>query len=242
MRLLIMSDIHGNYRALKAVLLKASSRYDIQGALLLGDIIDYGMNSNEVIELAGRLSWPVLINLQGNHENAIVNDSYERFSSQRGRVSAEYTGSILKQESWNYIREAMNEKGWQAFACGGKSCLAVHGSLEDVFWGTIRPDSELQAYQEYDYVFSGHSHEPHFFEKYYRVEDPLRRNRKKVIFINPGSVGQPRNLNPCAQFALLDTDTEEVILAKADYDIAGEQRDFNGETDIFYRDRLEMGI
>ncbi len=65
---------------------------------------------------------------------------------------------------------------------------------------------------------------------------------KKTIFINPGSIGQPRNLNPMAQAAVLDFETEELHFFKAGYNITEEQKDFADSVDIFYKERLWYGI
>ena len=73
-------------------------------------------------------------------------------------------------------------------------------------------------------------------------KDGVRRNRKKTIFINPGSVGQPRNLNAMAQCAVVDMESEEVVMVKCRYDIGREQEAFPAEIDVFYKDRLEYGI
>ena len=260
MKLLILSDIHGNHAALQAVLARAAQTADIEACILLGDMIDYGMHSNEVIQIARNLPYPVLCNIRGNHEEAIIQDVYDR--------------SILNQDSWYYICHEMEPLGMKKFGCGGKRCLAVHGSLEDMYWKSVKPEnicleggeperfawrhtgtgvvkpgsgasdsvkSELK-YGDYDYVFSGHSHLPHFVEKYMACEDARRRNKKKVIFINPGSVGQPRNLNNMAQFAVLDTETEQVIFEKVRYHIQAEQSAYHGQVDEFYRERLEWGI
>lgn len=240
MNVLIMSDIHGNMEALEKVLEKVK-HYDIQGCILLGDLIDYGMHSNEVVEYIHKLSYPILCNIWGNHEHAIVNESYERFSSDRGRESAGHTRQSLSDSTWSYLT-GMESVGRKEFICAGKKCLAVHGSEEDIYWGSIQPGQELSEYHQYDYVFSGHSHHPHFFEKYYEAEDIKRRNKKKTIFINPGSVGQPRNLNPMAQAVLLNTETEEISFVKAVYDIKKEQDAFTEQVDSFYRERLEYGV
>lgn len=242
MNILIMSDIHGNLQALQAVLSKVSKNYDIQACMLLGDLIDYGMHSNEVIGIIRNLPYPVLCSLRGNHEQAILCDEYDRFSSERGKESARYTRSILSKSSMEYLQKEMAASGKQEVHCDGRRFLAVHGSLKDEYWVSIQPGKEVEAYGAYDYVLSGHSHYPHFMEAYYKAEDSRRRNKKKVIFINPGSVGQPRNLNPMAQFAVLDTAAEAVILDKAAYDIAAEQAAYNGQVDEFYKERLEMGV
>ena len=242
MKILIMSDIHGNEQALKAVLDKVETEYKVDGCFLLGDIIDYGMHSNEVISMLYQLSFPVFCNICGNHEDAVLHDNYERFSSKRGEESARYTKSVLNPDSWDYIHNEMKECGFYEFECDGKMCLAVHGSLEDKYWKSIKPEEALQEYREYDYVFSGHSHQPHFIEKYYEAEDAERRNKKKVVFINPGSVGQPRNHNPQAKFVILNMDTEQVFFDKVSYNIKKEQEAYCGQVDEFYCERLKWGI
>ena len=68
------------------------------------------------------------------------------------------------------------------------------------------------------------------------------RNKKAVLFINPGSVGQPRNQNPCAQYAVLSLPSRSVELRSVEYDIEYEQSLFVPEVDAFYRDRLGKGI
>ena len=199
------------------------------------------MHSNEVVEYIQRLNYPVFCNIWGNHEQAIANESYERFFLDRGRESAKNTRKNLSDNTLGYL-SGMESAGRKEFMCDGKRCLAVHGSEDDIYWGSIKPEQELSEYSQSDYVFSGHSHHPHFFEKYYDAEDGKRRNKKKTIFINPGSVGQPRNLNPMAQAILLNIETEEVFFLKALYDIKKEQDAFNGQVDSFYRERLEYGV
>ena len=243
MKLLILSDVHGNLHALCAVLAKAEASHpDINACILLGDLIDYGMHSNEVIRMVSALPYPILCNLCGNHESAIAGDEYARFSSERGRDSAKYTRLSLTQQSWDYIHREMNPDGFQEFEFEGKKCLAVHGSLEDVYWKIIDLQASWTEYQAYDYVFSGHSHLPHLIEKYFQCQDVKRRNQKKVTFINPGSVGQPRNLNPMAQFVVLGMQEESVIFEKANYDISAEQAAYHGQVDEFYCERLKWGI
>ena len=156
-------------------------------------------------------------------------------------MSAANTRQSLDENAWQYLSD-MEQSGEKEFLCGGKRWLAIHGSREDVYWKSSTPEQELSEYSSYDFVFSGHSHRPHFFEKYYNAEDPKRRNKKKTIFINPGSVGQPRNLNPMAQAVILNMETEEVSFLKVSYDIRKEQSAFHEQIDSFYRERLEYGV
>ncbi len=242
MKIFILSDIHANKAAFQAVLDKVAQDSEIKVGILLGDLIDYGMHTNEVIQMAKSLPYEIICNIRGNHEDAIIRNEYHRFSSKRGMDSAQYTRSILSPASWDYIYHEMADSGKQEFTYNGKKCLAVHGSLEDEYWNSVKPEDALLEYSQYDYVFSGHSHLPHFVEKYYYCEDEKRRNRKKTIFMNPGSVGQPRNLNNMAQYALLDIKEERVQFEKVRYDIELEQLSYQGQVDDFYRERLKWGI
>ena len=242
MQVMVLSDIHGNKTAFQAVLERSAKIGNIGACILLGDLIDYGMHSNEVVQMVRSLPYPVICSIRGNHEEAVIQEEYSRFSSERGRACAKYTRNDLNQESWNYLQDEMAGRGWMTFEYGKKKCLAIHGSLEDEYWTGIGMGVTPESYKDYDYVFSGHSHLPHFIEKYVTVQDSKRRNKKKVIFINPGSVGQPRNLNPLAQFALLDMENERVIFEKVAYDIFTEQSAYHGQVDDFYRERLEWGI
>lgn len=242
MKIAILSDIHGNLSALKTVIDDMESKCRIDACILLGDLIDYGMHSNEVILELRRLSYPILCNIWGNHESAISNQNYTCFSSERGKESAKYTRSILTSESWDYIRNDMCNSGKYEFELGSKKCMAVHGSLVNEYWKSITCDENQKFYADYDYIFSGHSHIPHFFEKYIEVNCPKTRNKKKTIFINPGSVGQPRNINNHAQYAIFDTLTEEICMCKKAYNISKEQDVYNGQIDDFYRERIKLGV
>lgn len=242
MKTLIMSDLHGNLTAFRAVCDAIRNISGLETCILLGDLIDYGMYSNEVIKELQVLPFQVLCNIWGNHEQAVMADCYSRFSSERGRQCARYTKSVLNPESLRYMKEEMSSSGCLEFEVKGKRCLAVHGSLEDPYWSGLRPEQELSGYDRYDYVFSGHTHLPHFFERYYETEDARMRNRKRTVFINPGSVGQPRNHNNCAQYVLFDFEKEDAIFQKVCYNIEQEQQAYHGQVDEFYEKRLEFGI
>ena len=232
---------------MESVLKDLKTNHNPQKIALLGDFIDYGMRSNEAISMIKALDIPVVCNIWGNHEQAIMEDDYERFSSERGRVSAKNTKANLTKESFRYLDEIEGKSGKAEFELEGKKFLAIHGSLTDPYWKAIFPDKGngtdgmFEGYEPYDYVLSGHSHYAHVFEHFYHVDNPEYRNKKKVIFINPGSVGQPRNHNPKAQYAILDT-CNGVSLISVSYDILFEQSLFTDKVDTFYRDRLTNGV
>lgn len=242
MQILILSDIHGNLSALEAVHNDSKKKYTLEKMLILGDIIDYGMRSNEVISMLKQIDIPIETNIWGNHEYAIMQQDYSRFSSQRGVDCAKTTFERLTCESRDYILHDMDSEGKKEISIDGKRCLLVHGSIDDCYWKSITIEQLEEDYKKYDYVFSGHSHIPYYFEKFYKSDAPETRGKKRTVFVNPGSVGQPRNLNPRAQYVVWNTDTNIVFLESVEYDIALEQSLFDGSVDDFYRERLKRGI
>lgn len=238
----IISDIHGNMYALKEVI-NDMENYSIEGIILLGDLIDYGMQSNKVVDyIKERWTDKIICNIWGNHEKAIMRSDYSGFSSQRGIESAKYTASQLSAMSKEYLDTVLIHEGIFEFQLDKKKILAVHGSLEDHYWKAIKPDNLRGDYKRYDIVLSGHSHYSHVFTWFYDDEDPDRRNKHAVLFINPGSVGQPRNHNPAAQYALLNIETMTVHLRAVKYDVGAAMNLYDGSIDDFYRTRLKRGI
>lgn len=243
MRLLILSDIHANLTALEAVLDDAQKMFAPDALALLGDYVDYGMRPNEAIERIRSIQLPVVCALWGNHENAIMNEDWGRFSSPRGAQSAQFTRSLMSQSSLDWADALPGRAGFQEYELCGKRFLAVHGSMEDAYWKAVNPAAELdqQTYGDYDYVLSGHNHVPHFFARFYPCDNPTMRNKKKTTFINPGSVGQPRNHDPRAHYAVWDSENG-VTLRAVSYNIGAEQELYDGSIDEFYRTRLLVGV
>ena len=241
-RYAILSDIHGNLFALQEVFNDLINQ-DIDSIILLGDLIDYGMQSNEVIGFTKEnLSSKIICNIWGNHEKAILTKDFNHFSSERGVESAKYTDSIITDDSRDYLNNELVHEGKFEFDLDGNNVLAIHGSLNDYYWKAIFPDNLNGNYIDYDIVLSGHSHYPHVFQKFYEYDNPDMRNKKSVLFINPGSVGQPRNHNPNAQYAILDADFMSVELKSIEYPKYEAMDLYDGSIDEFYRKRLENGI
>ncbi len=243
---MILSDIHGNVSAFNAVLDDCKEE-EFSGIILLGDCIDYGMRSNEIVHMLIDLEknlWKgkILVNIWGNHEKLVVDKDLERLSSDRGRVMANYTAKQLNEEAIDYINSKMNKSGIQQFKLDGYSVLAVHGSLEDNYWKAIGPDNLRGEYSDFDIVLGGHSHYSHCFTHFYPTENKDLRNKKAVMFINPGSVGQPRNQNPFAQYAVITLPSKRVELRAVEYDVKYEQSLFPDEIDEFYKTRLTNGV
>ncbi|QKF72296.1 metallophosphoesterase [Aliarcobacter faecis] len=244
MYLILLSDIHANLEALTSVLKdikdKNLSKYRF---CILGDVINYGVHTNEVLEELKAIEPITEVLLAGNHEMAFLGIEDNRFSSQRGKDALNIIKDNISIENSNYIKNIFT-KSFVSKIIDGKKYLFIHGSLDDIFWGTINPSNiNENLYKEYDVVFSGHSHKPHFFEIFYKDENSQLKERKKTIFINPGSVGQPRNLDNSSQYAIFDTLTNNIQFCKVSYDIKKEQEAYkNYNIDKYYKDRLEKGV
>lgn len=242
MKVILFADIHANLTAFEAVLSDIEKRYTPDAFISLGDFIDYGMRSNEIIERIQKVNVPLLANLKGNHEKALIDGQLSRFSSERGRVMSTYTRNHLTQTSIDYINNVMQEPR-QELDIDGYKVLLLHGDIDDPYWGKLSPAKiQDEKYQEYDYVLSGHIHQPFKIDAYFKADNPLMRNQKRTTFINPGSVGQPRNQNPCAQYVYLDFETGETHFNTVPYDVEEEQKLFPEEIDKFYSERLKYGI
>lgn len=237
----ILSDIHANLTALEAVLDDMRGRR-VGAVILMGDLVNYGPRPNETIERLRQLEWPVLANIWGNHEYSLFGGSPERFSTDRGRAVLEYTRGILADETWDYLRK-MNHAGREILTSQYGSFLLVHGTLDDPYWGKFNwTETGDEQYHVYDFVITGHSHVPHYLEEFSACDNPLMRNKKRTVFINPGSVGQPRDHNPQAQYGLLDLTSGTYEHHCVAYDISAEQALYSGVVDVFYKERLEKGI
>lgn len=241
MQILILSDIHGNLSALESVLKDVNKRYKPDTSIILGDNIDYGMRSNDVIQILKEFPYPICCSIWGNHEKAIMEQDYCNFSSDRGRISAKLTRNKLTESSTQYLNCEVNKSGKMELIIDNKKILAVHGSIENIFWKSIVPEGTHDGYEKYDYVLSGHSHRSHVFPVFYHNDDVKMRNEKRTIFLNPGSVGQPRNHNPKAQYAIWDT-YSGVTLCEVEYDIKYEMSLYTDDIDPFYKQRLQFGI
>lgn len=242
-KLVVLSDIHANLNALRAVIADMKQRYQPDNMILLGDVINYGIRVNEVINEIQSIEIPVVCNLAGNHERVLLDGNLNKFSTERGKQLLAYTAKILSGESWEYIRRRMNINAMQSLELGGKKLLCLHGDINDSYWGKLTVENmKDERYSVYDYVLSGHTHIPHYVEFFFKSENPSYRNKKKTVFLNPGSVGQPRNHNPLAQYLYLDLESDTIHHNSVSYDISEEQSFFPRDLDQFYKERLTLGI
>ncbi len=236
MRIAVYSDFHANLTATRAVLAHCDSRYgEDMRICLLGDYIDYGLRPNETLEAVFSLGERILGAILGNHETVCLHGGEERFSASRAADAAAYTGKIIAPQ-WKDELQRLCAPDKLALTVDGKRLLLVHGDLTDLYWGKMTEAERLNPlYADYDWVLSGHTHIPHF---QFVVN---RTTMRRTAFLNPGSVGQPRNLSPHAQYAVLDTEDDSVRFEAVAYDVEAEASLYRGQVDVFYAERLRDG-
>ena len=138
MRLLLLSDIHGNLTALKAVLTDLQNRnYQVDVLCSLGDMVNYGPRPNEIIEQLKNIDIPILVSLWGNHEYSVFGGDPTRFATDRGRTVLKYTQKVLTNESVKYLKEKLENCGYKECEIDGSRFLFVHGKLSDPYWGKL---------------------------------------------------------------------------------------------------------
>ena len=224
---MILSDIHANWEALQAVLARANSSYD--RIVCCGDVVGYGADPDVVTEWVHKNVGSIV---RGNHDKACAGlEDLEWFNS-IARASAVWTQEIMKPDNIGYLRELVKgpEKvdGFQI----------LHGSPidEDEYVVSERDVAQVAPYLDSSISFFGHTHLQSGFlchrngVKRLRgvepeSEDEVLDLEKDVNYlINPGSVGQPRDGDPRAAYALYQPDARVVTLCRAEYDIAAAQK------------------
>ena len=253
MRTALISDIHGNLDALQVVLADIDRR-GVDEIVCLGDIVGYGPNPIECVDLiAERCTW----SLMGNHDFAVL---YEPTNfNVVAKDAAHWTRDVLEEavekdpESGNRRLDFLNRiKTRQLHE---KLYTCVHGSVrkpinEYLFDEDIRDDpAKVRRIFEMidERCLVGHTHvqgvfvdEPDFFTPD-EVNGVYQLNDREKAIINVGSVGQPRDRDPRSAYAVLHEDRIEFV--RLEYDIAATIRKVEAVSELndFFGQRLREG-
>lgn len=245
----IISDIHGNLEALEAVLADIRT-LGIKEVFCLGDIIGYGPNPRECIDLVMQTC---TVTILGNHDNAALFDP-EGFNPQAERAIF-WTRKQLESDD-----TAKNDKRWEFLGDLPRmrreaNFLFVHGSARNPLNEYVFPeDIYNQRKMERifglveSYCFQGHTHIPGVFQEEYSFASPdeigseLKLGDRKVL-VNVGSVGQPRDGDSRAAYIVLDQTAKTVQFRRVLYDIEKTISKIYAipELDNFLGDRLRDG-
>lgn len=227
MRILILSDLHANRTALEAALDAAKDRWD--QVICLGDVVGYGPDPNEVTAKIRELG---ALTIRGNHDKAVCGLMATDDFNPVARAAADWTRAKLRPENLEFLRTLPQGP----VETGG--LVMVHGALHDEDEYVFTPAQALEGLLDSGgpITFFGHTHHqggfsyqdselevlqlrPRAGEKLaaLRLEPPRR------YLLNPGSVGQPRDGDPRAAFAIAELDQRIVEFWRVPYDISSVQ-------------------
>lgn len=219
MRALIVSDIHANLEALEAVLADARARGGFEEVWCLGDVVGYGPDPGACLALLRGLK---LTCIGGNHDYAACGRAgVEEFNSYAAQAVL-WTASHLKKEEKEFLaglREVERQEGF----------TLVHGTLKEPVWEyLVNQYAALDTFgrMESSYCLVGHSHMPFVCTESegmalfgpFMEDISVRLDSRRLIF-NPGSVGQPRDGDPRASYAMYDGDEAVITRHRVGYDI-----------------------
>lgn len=226
MKVAIISDIHGNFPALEAVI-TAIEKEEIDKIFCLGDLVGYGGKPQEVIDVIREMNIPCIL---GNHDEAAVGLGDVSHFNQLARQAIEWTMSVLTAESIKFLKATK-----RTIVFG--NILFTHSSPhEPKAWHYMFREYEARRAFEVlkqDICFYGHTHVP--------VEFTDSESGRRII--NVGSVGQPRDKDPRACWGFYDMDTKDFIWMRTEYDIDTAAADiFNAGLPEYLAERLYNGI
>ena len=221
MKYAIIADIHANLEALEVVL-EDTKKEKCTHYACLGDVVGYNANPKECLEIVRSMGMPCV---KGNHdEYCSANDHLDGFNPHAAEA-VNWTRARLNEEDRQWLRDLKYMRLVASFSI-------VHATLDaPQRWGYVFDKLAAAAsftYQNTGVCFFGHTHVPIAF-----IRDSVVRggsySKFKVepgrkYFVNVGSVGQPRDGNPKASYAIYDLDEGSIELRRLDYDLGTTQK------------------
>jgi predicted phosphodiesterase len=225
-RALVVSDLHANLEALRAVMTRVRrKKYEV--VLCLGDFVGYGAQPNHVLDtmrtLRGRKVY-----IRGNHDRVAAGlDDAEGFNN-AAKAAALWTRDRLSAPNRRFLRDLTVGPVLH------RGVMLCHGSPydEDEYVFNVHHAAQILALFEAPFILFGHTHlpavfsiDPHMNVRGFAVRDEATVKLEPGLryLINPGSVGQPRDRNPASSCLILDTDKRTAQFFRVEYDIAKTQ-------------------
>lgn len=228
MRIVIVADMHSNLEAFEAVLAHAAAPAgggSIDRLWCLGDVVGYAADPGACVALLRRYPHAAVA---GNHDLAAIGRlGTDDFNPMAARAAA-WTGEHLSAEEHRYLSSL-------PFVVVEDDFTLVHGSLRSPEWEyllSVEAAEEHLRLQETPYGLVGHSHVPFVaVEREGSPPDMIPLEDGDVVelgdsrlVVNPGGVGQPRDGDPRASYAMYDGEARTITLHRVEYDLETAQR------------------
>jgi len=212
MKILILSDIHANWYALEAILDKET--YD--ALVFLGDVVDFGPSPRNCIKFLIKSSKAHFWGVRGDHDHAMaygINSNCPGELNTVSNITREWEEGFLSSEEVGFLRRLPMKN---EFSIDSMNFELVHGSDIDpkefskgqargIENNEIYHNDEIEGESEINFILVGHSHKPFI------------KSVANTTILNPGSVGQPRDFNPRASYAVIENGT--AYIRRVSYDI-----------------------
>ncbi len=224
MRYAIIADIHANLAAFTAVLDDMKRRGGVEKVWCLGDIVGYGPDPHECIELLKQTNH---ISVAGNHDWAATGKIDTTAFNPDAAIACHWTAQQLSPAEVKYL-------GSLPLVIQDGDFTLVHGSPREPIWEYLISTGAAKenfAYFKTQFCLVGHSHVPLVFRysesgacssSQFLTNIGLALGKNRLI-INPGGVGQPRDGDPQASYAIYDSEIRLVKLYRVPYDICATQ-------------------
>jgi predicted phosphodiesterase len=227
MRILVLSDLHSNVTALEAALSTAEGHWDL--SVCLGDVVGYGPDPNEVTARLRELGTQTI---RGNHDKAVTGLMVTDDFNPVAKAAVDWTRAQLLPEHLTWLA------GLPPGPLATDGIVLVHGALQDEDEYVFTPAQALDGLLDSaaSITFFGHTHHQGGFSYQDtqlevlqirpRPSEPfaaLQIEEPRRYLLNPGSIGQPRDGDPRAAFAIADLDHNIVEFWRVPYDIGAVQ-------------------
>jgi diadenosine tetraphosphatase ApaH/serine/threonine PP2A family protein phosphatase len=224
MRFAILADIHSNLAAFETVLGDLEKRGGFDKIWCLGDVVGYGPDPHECIERLRQFG-PLCI--AGNHDWAAIDKMDTSEFNPVAAIAALWTTQQLTAEDRDYLLNLPQTLYEDDFTL-------AHGSPREPIWEYLLSTEAAQDnFDSFEtaYCLVGHSHVPLVFEliddkvvcREFEEGANLKLGKTRMI-INPGGVGQPRDGDPRASYAIYDAEARTITHYRVEYDIQATQK------------------
>jgi len=240
MRIAVLSDIHSNLVALDAILTRIGA---VDAIWHLGDVVGYGPDPDGVV---ARLATAGAVGVRGNHDAAAIGGPEIEWFNPEARAAIEWTRDRIGRDTREWLAALPERRQIDDFDL-------VHGSQREPlreYVTSLRIARECLALIATPHGLHGHTHIPlAFVESDGGIAVTLTDDGSSMdlaghrTFLNPGSVGQPRDGDPAASCLLIDTDLGRVTWARVPYDIGAVQAAMHAaKLPRRLADRLSLGL